>query len=200
VFRVKVPDGWTEKKELVWTLTSPNGKSEKAYASVRTDYKADDIVKASETGALGAGSSSPEVRANKPPAVKVDGQKTITAKVGQPVTVVASVTDDGIPKVRGEGRAGAVVSNRGTRNQDQIGNTSDAAPRVNRALQPPPRSAVGKNVGLHLSWFVYRGAGEAAFEPMPVKPWEDTRTGPIHPGRPSGSRRRCRRTAASRPR
>src|SRR5262245_32541241 len=177
VFRVKVPAGWTEKDEMIWTLTAPNRKSEKAFASVRTDYKVDDVVKASETGALGAGSSSPEIRANKPPAVKVEGPKTLTAKVGQPLTVVALVTDDGIPKQRGEGRAGAAVSTRGTRNQDQIAATSEAAPRSNRAMQPPARSTVGKNVGLHISWFVYRGEGQVAFEPAQVKPWEDTRTG-----------------------
>ncbi len=64
VFRVKVPATFSVKDELVWTLTT-NGKTEKAYASLREDYKVDDVVKASETGALGAGSSSPEVRANK---------------------------------------------------------------------------------------------------------------------------------------
>jgi hypothetical protein len=184
VFRIKVPAGWSEKDEMTWTLTSPNGKSEKAYASVRTDYKVDDVVKASETGALGAGSSSPEIRANKPPAVKVEGAKTLTAKVGQPLTLVALVSDDGIPQQRGEGRAGAAVSNRGTRNQDQIATTSEAAPRANRAMQPPSRSTVGKNVGLHLSWFVYRGDGEVAFEPAQIKPWEDTRTGANSPWAP----------------
>src|SRR5690349_1739312 len=100
VFRVKVPDGWTEKEELVWTLTSPDGKSEKAYASVRTDYKVDDVVKASETGALGAGSSSPEIRANKPPVVKIEGPSNITAEVGKPVDLAVLVTDDGVPKRR----------------------------------------------------------------------------------------------------
>jgi hypothetical protein len=33
------------------------------------------------------------------------------------------------------------------------------------AMAPPTRITVGKNVGLHLSWFVYRGAGSVAFEP-----------------------------------
>src|SRR3954469_5189343 len=54
VFRVRVPDGFGEKNELIWTLTT-HGKSEKAYASLRPDYVVDDVVKASETGALGAG-------------------------------------------------------------------------------------------------------------------------------------------------
>jgi hypothetical protein len=99
VFRVKVPASFTAKDELIWTLTT-NGVTEKAYASLRDDYKVDDVVKASETGALGAGSSSPEIRSNKPPVVKVEGSKTLTAKVGQPLTLSAVVTDDGIPKRR----------------------------------------------------------------------------------------------------
>lgn len=183
VFRVKVPAGFSAKDELVWTLTT-NGVTEKAYASLREDYKVDDVVKASETGALGAGSSSPEIRANKPPAVKIDGPAMLTAKVGQPVSLAAFVTDDGIPKTRGAGRAGAAVSNRGTRNQDQIAAGSEAAPRVNRAMLPPSRSTVGKNVGLHLSWFVYRGEGQATFDPPQIKPWEDTRTGANSPWAP----------------
>ena len=60
--------------------------------------KLEDVVKASETGALGAGTSSPEVRANKPPVVQIDELTGRTFKVGQPVTLVAHVADDGIPK------------------------------------------------------------------------------------------------------
>src|SRR5258706_12104530 len=99
VFRVKVPNGFTEKDELVWTLTT-HGKTEKAYASLRPDYIVDDVVKASETGALGAGTSSPEVRANKPPSVQIDEVKGRNVKVGQPITLVSEVKDDGIPKRR----------------------------------------------------------------------------------------------------
>jgi hypothetical protein len=185
VFRVKVPANFSDKDELTWTLTT-NGETEKAFASLRIDYKVDDVVKASETGALGAGSSSPEVRANKAPVVKVDGAKAITAKVGQPVTLAVVVTDDGIPKTRGEGRAGAAVQNRGTRNQDAIPNSSDAAPRSNRAMLPPARATVGKNVGLHLSWIHYRGPadGKVMFDPVQIKAWEDTRAGANSPWAP----------------
>ena len=85
----KVPQGFTEKDELVWTLTT-HGKTEKAYATLRLDYMVDDVVKASETGALGAGTSSPEVRANKPPTVTHSRRsKARTVKVGQPLTVVS---------------------------------------------------------------------------------------------------------------
>ena len=69
IFRVPVPPDFTDKDELIWTLTT-QGKTEKAYASLRLDYQIDDVVNASETGALGAGSSSPEIRANKPPQSK----------------------------------------------------------------------------------------------------------------------------------
>ena len=185
VFRVKVPAGWTAKEELIWTITSPNGKTEKAWASLREDYKVDDVVKASETGALGAGSSSPEIRANKPPVVKVQGARTVTVKVGQPVSLAALVTDDGVPKTRGAGLAGAAVANRGTRADRAVANT-DAAPRANRAMQPPARATVGKNVGLHLSWFVYRSPSDAevTFDPIQIKPWEDTRAGANSPWAP----------------
>ncbi len=184
VFRVKVPASFTEKDELVWTLTT-NGKTEKAFASLREDYKVDDVVKASETGALGAGSSSPEVRANKPPVVKVQGNKTLTAKVGQPLSITTLVTDDGIPARRGTGVAGAAVSNRGSAAAERANTTgSEAAVRVNRAMAPPSRVTVGKNVGLHLSWFVYRGPGKVTFDPIQVKPWEDTRAGANSPWAP----------------
>lgn len=185
VFRVKVPPGFTEKDELIWTLTT-KGKTEKAYATLRIDYQIDDVVKASETGALGAGSSSPEIRANKPPTVKIQGARTLSGRVGQPLTLVAQVTDDGIPKSRGAGLAGAAVSNAGSR-PDRLAVAStnpDNATRVNRATQPPSRNTVGKNVGLHLSWFVYRGPGSVSFSPEQAMVWEDTRTGANSPWAP----------------
>ena len=187
VFTVKVPANFSEKDELIWTLTS-RGKTMKAYASLRTDYAVDDVVKASETGALGAGTSSPEVRANKPPVVKVDGPKTRTIKTGDRLTLVAYVLDDGIPKRRASGLAGAAVGNEGSRRA--AADTPPAAPgaenplRANRAMLPPARATVGKNVGLHLSWFVYRGPGSVTFTPTQIKAWEDTRAGANSPWAP----------------
>jgi hypothetical protein len=49
---------------------------------------------------------------------------------------------------------------------------------------PPTRITVGKVTGLHLSWFVYRGAGEVIFSPEQIKPWEDTRAGANSPWAP----------------
>lgn len=186
VFRVKVPASFTEKDELIWSLTT-KGKTEKAYATLRLDYQIDDVVKASETGALGAGTSSPEVRGNKPPVVKVQGNRTLSARVGQPLTIVTLVTDDGIPKRRGAGLAGAAVSNEGSRSDTARGSATpgvENAIRPNRAMQPPVRVTVGKNVGLHLSWLVYRGSGKVTFDPEQIKAWEDTRAGANSPWAP----------------
>ena len=203
VFRVRVPQGFTEKSELVWTLTS-KGKTEKAFASLRLDYKVDDVVKASETGALGAGTSSPTVRSNKPPVVTIEGPATRTAKVGQPISVVATLTDDGIPKALTEAqlndallaraRAASAATAAATGGNTAATGTNSApaaapapaaaAARFNPALQPPARVTVGKNQGLHMSWYVYRGAGKVTITPPQVKSWEDTRAGANSPWAP----------------
>ncbi len=174
IFRVRVPKDWGEK-ELVWTLTT-KGKTEKAFASLKIDYFVDDVVVASETGALGAGTSSPEIRANKRPAVKLDGEKTRTVKVGESLPLVAWVTDDGIPKRPTVTAAQIAAAARAL-------NASPTTPR-NPVLVPPSRITVGKRTGLHFKWFVYRGPGEVRFEPMQIKPWEDTRAGANSPWAP----------------
>lgn len=174
IFKVRVPKDWGEK-ELVWTLTT-KGKTERAYATLRLDSKVDDIVRASETGALGAGTSSPEVRANKPPALKVEGANTRTIKVGEPLSLVARVTDDGIPKQRSIGPDQTTATVRRLRAAGQN--------VTNPAMVPPRQGTVGKRVGLHLSWFVYRGDGKVTFDPPQIKVWEDTRTGANSPWAP----------------
>ena len=178
VFRVNVPNGFGEKDELIWTLTS-HGKTEKAYATLRYDYVVDDVVKASETGALGAGTSSPEVRANKPPTVRIQEVTSRSVRVGEPVTLVSEVKDDGIPKPRDLSRVAAAQA----RAAEQSTTTTATSPR-NPAMSPPTRITVGKSRGLHVSWFVYRGAGRVTFDPPQVKAWEDTRAGANSPWAP----------------
>jgi hypothetical protein len=164
IFRVRVPKDWGTK-EMIWTLTT-HGEARKAYASLRTDLRIENIDIMSETGALGAGSSNPQLRGDKAPVITIAGPKTLAAKVGQPVTLTATVTDDGIPRRRGGAPpAGAAAP----------------GPQVYR---PPFRVTVGKILGLHLSWFVYRGAGDVSFEPRQVKTWEDTRSGANSPWAP----------------
>ncbi len=180
VFRVKVPGAFTEKDELVWTLTT-HGKTEKAYATLRPDYVVDDVVKASETGALGAGTSSPEVRGNKAPSVHIQEVTARNVKAGVPITLVSEVKDDGIPKRRTPSLATLAAA------QQRLAADPVLAALVrNPSMSPPSRITVGKNLGLHVSWFIYRGpvGGKATFDPPQVKAWEDTRAGANSPWAP----------------
>ena len=177
IFRVPVPAGFTDKDELIWTLTT-QGKTEKAFASLRLDYQIDDVVRASETGALGAGSSSPEIRANKPPQIEVQGRKTLTAKVGETVQLTAVVTDDGIPKRRGAGpvRRGGQPTPARVRSRRKRASIA----RCSR----PRASPSARTSGLHVSWYVYRGKGAVTFSPEQIMSWEDTRAGANSPWAP----------------
>ncbi len=169
-----------EKDELIWTLTS-HGKTEKAYASLRPDYVVDDVVKASETGALGAGTSSPEVRGNKPPTVHIEEVKARSVKIGETITVVSDVKDDGIPKRRPPSAASLQRAQAAAAADPAL-----AATLRNPAMSPPTRITVGKNLGLHTSWFVYRQpvGAKVTFDPPQVKAWEDTRAGANSPWAP----------------
>jgi hypothetical protein len=171
VFRVRAPREFSDKDEMVWTLTT-RGKTEKAYGTLATDYKVDNVVKASESGALGAGTSDPTIRANTPPVLKLEGEKRRTVKVGQPLTLTAVATDDGVPKPR-RSREAAVREE----SDRPLGVT---APR-NPIYVPPRQSTVGSETGLRVSWFLYRGVGEVSFEPPQIKVWEDTRAGANSP-------------------
>jgi len=154
-FEVTVPSDWGDR-ELVWTL-KVNGVERKAFATLRQDYLVDNMVIASETGSLGAGTSSPESRANIPPVVTVQGDNVRVARVGEPVDLTTHVWDDGLPKPRREST-----------------NTPDDLDR--RMMRRPSQVTVGKINGLFLSWNVYRGKGKVTFDPPLPKPWEDTRT------------------------
>src|SRR6187397_2041595 len=136
VFRVKVPANFSSKDELIWTLTT-HGKTEKAYATLRPDYIVDDVVKASETGALGAGTSSPEVRGNKPPTLSVKEIKSRTVKVGEWLPLVAEVKDDGIPKPRDLSRVAAAQARAASQ-----GAAAPPGPPRNPAMSPPTRITV----------------------------------------------------------
>jgi hypothetical protein len=153
-FEVTVPSDWGDR-ELVWTI-NVNGKERKAFATLRQDYLVDNMVIASETGSLGAGTSSPESRANIPPVVTVPGDSVRVARVGEPINLDTSVWDDGLPKPR-------------------RGSATSSDDLEQRMMRRPTQVTVGKTNGLFLSWNVYRGSGKVVFDPPLPKPWEDTR-------------------------
>ncbi|NNF14199.1 MAG: hypothetical protein HKN72_13295 [Gemmatimonadetes bacterium] len=182
VFLVDLPADFGDQ-EMVWTLTTA-GRTERAYGTLGIDQRLDNIVIASETGALGIGASDAETRANQAPLITVEGGNEYRVGVGQPLELAVRMEDDGLARAierwhaRQEGAA-------------QEAAERDGPPRLSRAqLRPPTRITVQKIVWHHVAWFLYRGEGEGtpSFDPPQVKTWEDTRSGANSPWAPLWTR------------
>ena len=150
VFRVRAPKDFGNR-ELVWTLTS-NGKTEKAYGTLKPDYVVNATVMAANFGAGGQTGTVPDLVGNVGPVLEVEGERTRRVKVGEPLVLTAVATDDGKPRVRPMQPFGG-------------------------GLRTVPNSATG----LRLVWLKYRGAGEVTFDPPQFSAWEDTRDGANSP-------------------
>ena len=173
-FEVAVPSDWGER-ELVWTL-NVNGVERKAYATLRPDYLVDNMIIASETGSLGAGTSSPESRANVAPVVTVQGDSIRAATVGEALDLRAQIADDGLPKPTDlveETRRFVELTEGGSLAAAFI--TAETIQK-RRLITPPINVTVNKVNGLFYSWNKWRGPGDIIFDPPQVKVWEDTRT------------------------
>lgn len=170
VFEIPVPDNFSEGDDLVWSLEA-GGEVSKAFASLRPDYFLDNVTIMSETGALGGGFSTPEIRANTPPEVELEGlTERVQTRVGEPVILSVFVTDDGQPiSLRG------FSSSR--RNQPKYPIADDGSLILEEAMKRPTQGTVGKQNGLHHSWFFYRGpeGGDVTFDPPQTVVWEDVR-------------------------
>ncbi len=194
IFKVRVPADFGDQ-ELVWTIRS-RGEERRAYATLRQDLLVDNMVIASETGALGAGRSDPETRSNTPPTVELETDRVIDAQVGRPVTLIAKLVDDGLPLTREQrisrAREAAEAEGDSAEGTDEPDSDSpddedtDSAEEDEEELSPeiralrrwlnePNRVTVNKAVGLHFTWFVYRGENVASFDPIQIEPWEDSR-------------------------
>ena len=173
-FEVAVPSDWGER-ELVWTL-NVNGVERKAYATLRPDYLVDNMIIASETGSLGAGTSSPESRANVAPVVTVQGDSIRAVAVGEALDLRAQIADDGLPKPTDlveETRRFVELTEGGSLAAAFI--TAETIQK-RRLITPPINVTVNKVNGLFYSWNKWRGPGDVTFDPPQVKVWEDTRT------------------------
>ena len=157
-FRIRVPADFGSS-ELVWTLTT-NGKTERAYATLKRDYFLDDLVVQANFGGAGPAATTPETAKNTAPMLTVEGESSRAARVGQPISLAAVVTDDGMltPRPLAPTKAGL-----------------------------PGRITTDSATGLRMSWFVYRGSGKVRFDPPQIKVWEDTREGKNSPWSPGWS-------------
>jgi hypothetical protein len=137
VFRVRVPADFG-KKEVTWKITA-NGRTEKAYGNLLAAEEITDRVVRSN-GNYNPGQDDP----NEPPSIELPG--AISARIGTPLTLTATVADDGLPKPRPA---------RTTRPATDAGGFGA---QTNR-----PASAGSR--GLTVNWLQYGGPAKAVFEP-----------------------------------
>lgn len=178
LFTIKVPKDFGTK-ELIWTLAA-NGKTEKAYASLKTDYQIDPQVMSTEVGG-DFGSLRDELRTNVPPDLRVEGDKKRSVKVGEPLALTAFAGDpDNLPARRdGRPQPRDASGKMGGEDAPARSTPRPAATAANLATliyRPPSSIVASSGPGLRFSWIVYRGKSAAVtFEPEQMKTWTDTR-------------------------
>jgi hypothetical protein len=171
LFTLTVPKDFA-KQELTWTLTA-NGQTRKVYASLKNDYEIDPQVISTEVGGDN-GNLADDLRTNVPPSLEVAGAPMRTAKVGEPLHLVAICGDpDDLPPRRdGKPQPGVVRHAR----PDQKPRPAPPANSAAIVYRPPVSVVASAGPGLHLSWIVYRGAASnVTFTPDQMKTWMDTR-------------------------
>ena len=163
LFTIQVPKDFGNK-ELVWTLTA-NGVTRKAFGSLKTDYLIDPQVISTEVGGEN-GSLSNDLRTNIAPDLSVEGPKTRTVKVGQPLSLIAIAGDpDNLPPRRDGKLQPGVKKSARPEAQPRPGAPANSPAVVYR---PPVAVVASAGPGLHLSWIVYRGkATNVKFTPGP---------------------------------
>ncbi len=157
LFTVNVPKDWDRKRELIWTVTV-NGKAERAVGWMQPEWEIDPVGGAG----AGGGDTDPERKANKAPTIAVAPLGNVTLSAG--ASLVATVTDDGLPKPRPRPKPAV-----GQETPPTLQGGPEApvnVPAVARASgEGGPRPQ-----GLSVSWIVWRGPGDVAFSPRFAEP------------------------------
>jgi hypothetical protein len=168
LFTVNVPKDWPRNREVIWTVTV-NGKTERAYGWLQAEWEIDPAGGAGG----GGGSTSPERQANQPPQITAIDPVPGVARPG-PARLVATVSDDGLPKPRPAGaRRGAPV---GQETPPTLRGGTTAPVNVpalarGRGETPPgatPAPAAGgaeqeRPQGPSIAWMVWRGPADVGF-------------------------------------
>jgi hypothetical protein len=127
LFKVVVPKDWDKQQKVIWSLTS-HGRTDVAKGWLQPEWELSDSVIVEN---MGGGVPDPD---NKAPLVKVDTDQTVTLPGA--ATLVATATDDGLPKP------------------------------YRRAASNPDRDSQPKRpIGVQIKWAQYRGPGKVTFAP-----------------------------------
>lgn len=178
LFTIRVPSDFGSK-ELIWAVTT-HGRTEKAYASIKSDYQIDKQVISTEVGG-DFGSLRDELRSNVPPELKLEGETLRDAKIQEPLTLVAFAGDpdnlparrDGKPQPR---HAGKPASEDPPPASVPAASPSAPVNLANLVYKPPTSIVSSSGPGLRFSWIVYRGKASAVtFSPEQMKTWTDSR-------------------------
>ncbi len=176
LFTIRLPKSFSGK-ELTWTLTT-NGVTERAFASLKTDYQINNQVISLEVGG-DLGSTRDELRDNLPPDLEVYGLKQRSVKAGEPLTLLAVAGDpDNLPPRRdGKPQPGLKVRPAGGKTyKPNTRPQSGDASLAETVYRPPVTTSPQSGPGLRLSWIVYRGKASAVtFTPDQFKTWTDSR-------------------------
>jgi len=179
VFRVTVPADWGQK-DLVWTVNH-NGKAFTALGSLMPHWVLDEGVWRANRGSGTSGRTAAEMPRNEPPVVKLVGSDQLTAKVGEPLTLTVTATDDGRPGPRpprptrrsGTGEALNTTPTVIVPGLPTLGGNRSGAGNGNGGPtdQNMVKTRTAYETGLAVTFLHYRGPGKVTFEPMamPVK-------------------------------
>ena len=163
VFSIDVPSDFGDRR-LVWNLTT-QGETLRAIGWLEPTW---------ETAARSAGGRrlSPEAARNTAPAIGVDVPAAVTLQAG--ATLVARVTDDGLPVVR---ELDPNRPRRGSNDPPTLQRGPDDIEPPHNVPSVPNRRGSGVQQprvrGLRVSWIVWRGPAGVSFEPAATVAVED---------------------------
>ena len=156
-FTVNVPKTFGPKDEVIWTVVY-NGKTERAAGWRQPEWEIDPAG-----GATTGGNTDPERVANKPPSITLSPLPDV--RLPATATLVATLTDDGLPKPRPRPKPAV-----GQETPPTLQGGTDAPVNVPEAeaRETPPGATGGpgsKPQGLVVSWIVWRGPAMVTFAP-----------------------------------
>jgi hypothetical protein len=152
VFKVAVPKDWG-KKELVWSLTV-RGKTETATAWLQPEWEIDPINQGKTL--------NEEQKRNKPPVMTVNVPTTVT--LPSTLKLDASVQDDGLPTPP-KGPRRQAVGQETPPTLKPLPDQPELPVNVPQIVDANRGRGRGGPQGLIVTWIVYRGPAQVAFDP-----------------------------------